>query len=159
MPVHDTCHAACEYLCLAIFMPLHDACFFQGVSGYCALPYIMPTHDASCLFRVWVASVPCNILCLFIIPLGFPGCEWLLCLAIFMLEHNAYSWLFRLWVATVHILAHGTYSWLSSLWVATMPFHISCLITIPVLDSPESEWLLCLTIFHASSWCIFFKTL
>ena len=73
----------CVLLYLCLFMML---VFFQGVSGYCALPYIMPTHDASCLFRVWVASVPCNILCLFIIPLGFPGCEWLLCLAIF------YAW-------------------------------------------------------------------
>ena len=112
--------------------------------------------------------------------LGSPDCEWPLCLAIF----HACSWCLFLALQRVsghfalqyfvpaHLFlalqfvsgyfslqyfmpAHDAYSWLSSQWVATLPYNISCLLMMLVLDSPASEWLLCLAIFHVYSWCLF----
>lgn len=117
----------CEYLCLAIFM-VYDAYSWHS--------------------RLWVVTVPCHISCLFI---KISVCGYL-CLAISMPLHDACSWLLRLWVVIVpgHILC--LIIMLSRLWVATVLCHISCLILMPVLDSLESEWLLCFAISYACSW-------
>ena len=155
----------------------------QKVTGYFALPYFMPTYDACswlsrqwvatmlshilCLLimpvlgsRKWVATLPCHISCLLMMPvLGSPESEWLSCLVI----SDACSWCQFLtlqrvsgYCALLYFMpAYDACSWLSREWVATMPCHTWCLLMMPILDSPGSEWLLCLAIFYACSWCLF----
>ena len=43
---------------------------------------------------------------------------------------------------------------LSRMWVAAVPYCVSGLLMMPVLCSPESEWLLCLAVFQACWWCL-----
>ena len=175
----------CEWLLrLAIFYACSWCLFLtlQIVSGHFAMPYFMLGHDTcSWLSRQWVATLPYHILCLFImLVLGSPDSEWLLYLAIlyacswclylalqkvtgyfalpyFMPTYDACSWLSRQWVATMlsHILCLLIMPVLGSReWVATVPCHMSCLL-MPALGSPDSEWLLCLVIFYACSYCLF----
>ena len=149
------------------------------MSGYYVLPYFMPAHDAySWLSRLWVATLPCNISCLLMMPilgssesewplclaifcacspvLGSPVCEWLLFPAIF----HACSWCLFLALQPVSsyfalqyfMPAHDACTWLSRMWVATLPCIISCLLMMLVLGSPGSE---CLAIFHAWLWCLY----
>ena len=151
----------CEWLlCLTIFHTCSWCLFLtlQFVSGYFALQYFMPAHDAySWLSRMWVATLPCNILCLLMMHvLGSPGSEWLLCLTIFscllmmlVLDSQNVSGYFAL---QYFMPAHDACSWLSRKWV---PCHISCLIMMPLLGSPGCEWLLCFTMFYACSWHLF----
>ena len=171
------------YYALPYFITAHNSYSWLFSLWVAIMPchICMPVHACTWLFRLWVAAVPCHSLGLFVIPLfGSPGSEWLLCLAIFhacswclflalqivsghfalqyfMPAHDAYSWLFREWVATLpcNISCLLTCSWLFSLWVATLPCNFLCLLMMLVLDSPASEWLLCLPIFHVCSWCLF----
>ena len=128
----------CEWLlCLAIFHTCLWCLFLalQFVSGYFALQYFMPAHDAySWLSRMWVATLPCNILwLLMMLVLDSAECEWLLCPAIF----HACSWCLFLALQMV------------SGYFALQYF-------MPILGSLGCEWLLCLAIFHICSWCLFF---
>ena len=149
------------HFALQYFMPAHLFLALQFVSGYFALQFFMPAHDASSwLTSQWVATLPSNISCLLMmLVLGSPASEWLFALQYFMPAHDACSWLSREWVATlpcnISCLLIDAYSWLSSLWVATLPYNISCLLMMLVLGSPGSEWLLCLAMFSACSWCLF----
>ena len=147
-------------LCLTIFscllmMLVLDS---QNVSGYFALQYFMPAHDAcTWLSRMWVATLPCNISCLLMmLVLGSPGSE---CLAIF------HAWLWCLYLALQVVSgyfaspcfmpAHDTCSWLSRKSVTAVPCHVLCLLMMPVLDFPGSQWLLYLAIFYGCSSCLF----
>ena len=151
----------CEWLlCLAIFYACSWCMFLalQEVSGYFALQYF---HACLwCLFltlRMWVATLPCNISCLLMmLVLDSPECEWLLCLAIF----HACSWCLFLALQEVSALPYfmpdyDAFTWLSRLWVATLLHHVLCLLMTPVLDSPGSQWLLYLVMFYVCSWCLF----
>ena len=166
-------------VCLAIFHACSWCLFLalQFVSGYFALQYFMPAHDAcSWLSSLWVATLPCNISCLFMMSiLGSPESEWLLCLArfhacswclyltlqnvsgYFALFH-ACSWCLFLALQEVSALPYfmpdyDAFTWLSRLWVATLLHHVLCLLMTPVLDSPGCQWLLYLVMFYACSWC------
>ena len=148
---------ACKWLlCLCHVLSLLMTLAPQLVSGYYALPYLITAHNScSWLFSLWVAIMPCHISCLFMPVLGFSDCEWLLYLAIV----QACLWYLYLalqevsgyYVLPYFMPAHDAYSWLSRKWVATLPCNISCLLMMLVLNSPASEWLLCLAIFHACS--------
>ena len=204
MPLLDSLD--CEWLlCLAIFHACSWCLFLalQRVSGYFALPYFMLAHYAwFWLSRLWVATVPCHISCLLMMPVfGSPACEWLLCLAIFhacsqclLLALQIVSGCFACHNSCLHMMiflalqevsalsyfmpALDAYSWLSRKWVVTLPCHIPacswclflalqrvssyyispvfCLLTMPVLGSSGSQWLLYLAIFmpahDTSSW-------
>ena len=114
----------------------------------------------SWLSSLWVATVPCHSSCLFMMPvLGSLGCEWLLCISIVY----ASSWCLFLALQEVsgyHALPcfmpfYDTCFWFSREWVATVPCHSSYLFMMPVLGFSACEWLLCLAIIHACSWCLF----
>ena len=127
---------------------------FQAVSGYCALPYFMPVYKifsmwvsvpcyiyaSSCacswLFRLWVTTVPCCISCLImVIVLGFSGCEWLLCLALFYV----WSWCLFLTLQRVSgpcalpcfMLVYNTYHWPQLVSICALLY--LCLFMMPVL--------------------------
>ena len=184
MPAHD----ACSWLCRmwVATLPCNISCLLMmHVLGSLAGEWLLCLFHACswCLFltlRMWVATLPCKISCLLMmLVLDSPECEWLLCLALFhacswclflalqevsalpyfMPDYDAFTWLSRLWVATLlhHVFmpAHDTCSWLSRKSVTTVPCHVLCLLMMPVLDFPGSQWLLYLAIFYACSSCLF----
>ena len=110
----------------------------------------MPTHDAcSWLSSWWVATVPCHISCLLMMPIfGSPGseclaishaCSWCLCLALQIVSGYC---LIIFYASLCLFLALQSVS-AAALLVHFMPAHM------PVLDSPDCKWSLCLFIFHA----------
>ena len=122
-------------LCPAIFHACSWCLFLtlQNVSGYFALQYFMPAHDAcSWLSSWWVATLPFSCL-LMMLVLNSQNVSGYFALQDFMPAHDACTWLSRM-------------------WVATLPCIISCLLMMLVLGSPGSE---CLAIFHAWLWCLY----
>jgi len=120
----------------------------QYVSGFCGGLNLDPA-DNTCtwLFRKWVASMVSWIWTLLTTPvLGSPGCEWLLWWA----EFGPCSW--HLYLALQDVggfhgelyldPAHKGCLWLSRMWVVSMMGYIWSLPMMPILGSPESEWLL-----------------
>ena len=107
----------------------------QYVGGCCALLCFKPADDACPLLSsMWVTAV-CVSSMLMMPVLWSPGCEWLLCLAVF----QACWWCCPL---------------LSRKWVAAVPCCVSSLLMMPVLCLPGCEWLLCLVVFQACWWCL-----
>ena len=162
----------CKWLlCLAIFMPGHDACSwlsslwvllypalfyafswclflaYQKVSGYSALPYFMLAHDA-CFWpsRKWV---PYHISCLTMMPLlGSPDCEWL-CLAIFYASSCQFLALQTVSSCSLTIFYTSSCQFLSLQTVRGYGAFSYFMLMMPILDCSESEWLQCFPIIHA----------
>ena len=80
-----------------------------------------------------------------VLTMPVPVCEWLWCLAVSL---PCWQYL-SLALQTVSdcgallcfYLADNAYPWLSSQWVAVVPCYVFRLLTMPILGSPESEWL------------------
>ena len=127
----------------------------QLVSGWCALLCFKPVDDAcSLLSSLWVAGVPCCVSSLLMIPVFCsPGSEWLRCFAVC----HACWWCLASALQRVSGYcaflcakpADDAYPLLSREWVASMPCCALTLLMMFVLCSPESEWLVCLTVCQA----------
>ena len=147
---------ACEQqLCLGVF----QACWqylslvLQLVSGSCALLCLKLINNACpWLFRKWVAAVHCYLSSsLTMHVLGSPACEWLVCLPVFQALWQCLFLALQLVSGYCALLCFkpgdNACSWLSRKWVAAVPSYVSSLMTVLVLVSPVSEWLLCLAVF------------
>ena len=155
--------SACEWLlCHAVYQASWCLSLaLQWVSSCYVLLWIKLADDA-CPWpsRMWVTAVSCCVSSLLMRPvLGSSGSEWLLCLAVY----QACWWCLFLALQEVSgccVLlcikpADDACSWLSSMWVAAVSCCVSSLLMMPVLGSPEGEWLLCLALYQACWWCLF----
>ena len=105
----------------------------QWVSGCGALLQFWPADGAyPWLSRKWVAMAPyCNSSLLMMLVLGFPGSEWLWCLAAIL----PCWWCLRKWVTIVACCN-------------------SSLLMFPILGFPVGEWLWCLAAILACWSCL-----
>ena len=135
----------------------HWICLFlalQKVSGWCILLYFKPDNNTcSCLFRKWVAAMPCCIWTPLISPaLGSAACEYLLSLVVYQVCWQC-LFLALQSVSCSHSLldfkpTNNTCLWLSREWVTDVSDYISRLLTVLILCSSESEWLPCFLCFQ-----------
>ena len=132
----------------------------QLVSGCCGLLCFKPADNACAwLFSLWVAAVGCCISSLLTMPvLGSPGSEWLLWVAVFHACWQCLSLALQSVSGYCGLLcfkpADNACPWLSSMWVAAVGCCVSSLLTMPVLGSPASEWLLWVAVFQACWQCL-----
>ena len=164
----------------------HLSLVLQLVSAFWALLHFKVDDNACpWLFRKWVAIVPCycasSLLTMSV--LHSSESEWLQCLAVFWahswhlflafqlvsgclalmilkLADHVCAWLFSLWVAGVlccvsHLLTILVHAF-SRMWVIAASSYILSLLIVPVFESPESKFLLCLSVFEACWQCMFF---
>ena len=123
----------------------------QYVSG-CYFSLCLKPADNACpwLSRGWVAVIPCCISSLLKMPvLDSLESEWLPSLSMFQACWQCLS-LSLQDVSGCHLSqcfkpADDIYSLLSRKWVAAMPCWDSSMLMEPLLGSPASEWLLCIT--------------
>ena len=122
------------------------------MSGCCALACFKPANNAcSWLFSWWVAVVPWCVSSLLTMPvLDSPACGWLLCLAVFQACWQC-LFLALQYVSGCYALlcfkpADNAYSGFSREWVVAVPYCDPSLLTMLVLGSPVSEWLLCIAV-------------
>ena len=148
------CVSGCsDLLC---FKPTDNPCLWLFREWMTALPCCFKPADNPYLWfsREWVPAVHCCVSSLLTTSvLGPPESEWLLCLAMFQACWQSLFLALQDVSGCCGLLcfkpAKNACSWLFSLWVATVHCCVSRLLTISVFNSSVGEWLLCNTVFQA----------